>query len=105
MALKKVESYDSSVMISSKDANEITGMELGEIRKAIKAAGLEGVAELKTGKKGRPPKLFARDELLSAIAAARAAAEATAVPTVASEVAEDLSEDLSSVDDFDSAVA
>lgn len=90
MASNKVETYDSSVMISAKDAESISGMKVEEIRKAIKAASLEPVAEVITGKRGRPPKLFARDALLSAIAAARAAASAAPTPTVASEVAQEI---------------
>lgn len=99
---EKVENYDNGVMISPKDAEAITGMSVADIRKAIKTASLEPVAELKTGKRGRPPKLFAREALLSAIAAARAAASAAPAPKVASEVAEEISNTSS---EFDTAVA
>lgn len=90
MVSNKVDTYDNSVMISAVDANAISGMDVAEIRKAIKAASLEPVAEVKTGKRGRPPKLFERNALLSAIAAARAAASAVPTPTVASEVAKEI---------------
>lgn len=105
MTLNKVDTYDNGVMISANDASTITGMDVAEIRKAIKTASLEPVAEVKTGKRGRPPKLFARDALLSAIAAARAAASAAPAPKVASEVAGEIAEGASTSDEFDTAVA
>lgn len=104
MSLNKVDTYDSSVMISANDASTITGMDVAEVRKVIKTASLEPTAEVKTGKRGRPPKLFAREVLLSAIAAARAAAAAP-TPKVASEVAGELTSDSAVSDEFDTAVA
>ena len=104
MALNKVDTYDSNQLISVVDAADISGASVLEIRAAIVAASLQPVAEVKTGKRGRPPKLFARDALLSAIETARTA-PATKVPSVASEVASDLAADSSEVDEFDSAVA
>jgi hypothetical protein len=106
MTLNKVDTYDSSVMISANDASTITGMDVAEVRKAIKMANLEPTAEVKTGKRGRPPKLFGREELLSAIAAARAAASAAPTPKVASEVAGEIASESSvASDEFDTAVA
>lgn len=105
MTLNKVDTYDSSVMISANDASTITGMDVAEVRKAIKTASLQPTAEVKTGKRGRPPKLFARDELLSAIAAARAAASAAPTPKVASEVAGEIANESAASDEFDTAVA
>ena len=85
--------YDTDVMISAKDAEDITGMSKVEIRKAIKTSGIEAIAEVHTNKKGRPPKLYGRADLLAVISEAKAGMVST--PTVASEVAADLSTETS----------
>lgn len=104
MTSNKVDTYDNAVMLSAVDASVITGMDISEVRKAIKLAGLVVVAEVKTGKRGRPPKLYARGDLLAAIESARAVTGPAL--KVASAVAADISEVSDSTsDDFDTAVA
>lgn len=101
---QKVETYDNSIMISTTEASTISGVDLAEVRKAIKTASLEAAAELVTGKRGRPPKLYNREELLRAIAnVTTAAAKSESTPRIASEIAEELAS-TSESSDFDSAV-
>lgn len=109
MTVVKVETYDNGVWISAADAESISGMSVVEIRQAIKSVNLQHVATVITGKRGRPPKLFVREDLLQLIETTRTAnlaakaAAAVAAPKVASEVAKDLSVEAS--DEFDTAVA
>lgn len=65
------------------DAVAVSGRDAAFVGKAIRNANLEPVATIKTGKPGRPPRVFDRTELLNAVNdAVRAETEQAAAAAV-----------------------
>ena len=61
--------YDRTVVVTVDDLVKETGKPTLLINKALKDAGLQSVGTVRTGRVGKPPRLFDRDQFLRAIAA------------------------------------
>jgi hypothetical protein len=61
--------YDRNVVVTVEDVVKETGKPALLVNKALKDAGLQSVGTVRTGRVGKPPRLFDREQFLRAIAA------------------------------------